>query len=129
VIAFSLIQRRSYIALCRLIAEFPSLRIDGAVYMRARPGTCLSRLRDRGREEESTIAIEYLEQLNTRHEEWLLPSVYQGQPLPDEQVPEKSLSLDGVPVLVLDCNSDFSPGSAKQAEMLSAIDKFVTGLD
>ena len=56
-----------------LMAEFPTLSIDGAIYVRTEPTTCLSRLRSRGREEESSIPLDYLSALHTRHEEWLLP--------------------------------------------------------
>jgi deoxycitidine kinase len=48
-----------------LMGEFPSLRIDGAVYVRTQPQTCLARLRQRGRAEEATIPVEYLEQVRT----------------------------------------------------------------
>ncbi len=41
------------------------------VYLRARPETCLERIKTRNRPEEQSITLDYLNQLHERHEEWL----------------------------------------------------------
>jgi deoxyadenosine/deoxycytidine kinase len=40
------------------------------VYLRAKPETCLERIRTRNRPEEQSITLDYLNQLHERHEEW-----------------------------------------------------------
>lgn len=117
-----------------LMGEFPSLRIDGAVYVRTQPQTCLARLRQRGRAEEATIPVEYLEQLHARHEEWLLGGSEEGSgtvPPPAAaaaavaaHAPWRAVSSDSVPVLVLDGEVDFEQSSSAQASFLDAIDAF-----
>ena len=41
------------------------------VYLRAKPETCLERIRTRNRPAEQSITLEYLQQLHQRHEQWL----------------------------------------------------------
>lgn len=41
------------------------------VYLRAKPETCLERIRTRNRPEEQSITVDYLKQLHERHEQWL----------------------------------------------------------
>ena len=43
----------------------------GYIYLKSNPITCLERINMRKRDEESTISIEYLEKLNTKHKKWL----------------------------------------------------------
>jgi deoxyadenosine/deoxycytidine kinase len=45
---------------------------DAILYLRTPAAECYQRLRARGRTEESTIPLEYLQQLEARHDEWLL---------------------------------------------------------
>jgi deoxycitidine kinase len=47
-------------------------RLDGIVYLRAPPTVCLTRIAGRGRTEESSVPLTYLEALHSRHEAWLL---------------------------------------------------------
>ena len=42
-----------------------------SVYLRAKPETCLERIRTRNRPEEQSITLDYLKQLDDRHEQWL----------------------------------------------------------
>lgn len=111
-----------------LTAEFDLLRLDGAVYLRTTPATCLARMRRRGRAEEAGMALPYLEQLHARHEEWLLPS---GLPLPQGGAlgagPQHSLASDGTPVLVVDWDADCEDGGPDQAAVVEAIAQFVRG--
>ena len=45
--------------------------MTGVIYLRARSSVCLERIKRRARDEETGISYEYLEELDTRHEEWL----------------------------------------------------------
>ena len=53
-----------------LTDQFPP-DFHGTIYLRASPAVCLERLRKRGRGEEKAVPLEYLDQLHSRHEEWL----------------------------------------------------------
>jgi deoxyadenosine/deoxycytidine kinase len=56
-----------------LAQQFPP-QFEGTIYLRTSPDVCLHRLKKRARGEESTIPLEYLQQLHSRHDEWCLPS-------------------------------------------------------
>lgn len=44
---------------------------DGIIYVKCSPEKCLERINIRGRSEENNISLDYLNKLNTYHEEWL----------------------------------------------------------
>ena len=106
----------------RLIEQVPALRVDAVVYMRTDPSTCMERVRSRGRFEEASIQLDYLEQLHERHERWLLQRSCGAVP------PRVSKSSDELPVLVLDCNGDFAVSQERQSAMVAAIDQFRNSL-
>ena len=109
-----------------LVDEQPVLKLDGAIYMHARPSTCMERLRHRDRAEEAGMELEYLEQLHARHEEWLRPNNGPGEVVRTSSDGESS---DGTPVLVLDCEGDFLNSEAQQAELVGAIEAFAAKLE
>ncbi|MBN1680470.1 MAG: deoxynucleoside kinase [Anaerolineae bacterium] len=45
---------------------------DAIIYLRTSADECFHRLQQRGRSEEQTVTLEYLQQLEDRHDEWLL---------------------------------------------------------
>ena len=45
---------------------------DGIIYMQCSPEKCLERINKRGREEENTISLDYINKLNKYHDDWLL---------------------------------------------------------
>ena len=45
---------------------------DLIIYLRTPAEVCMERIRQRGREEESGMTLEYLRQLETLHDEWLI---------------------------------------------------------
>ena len=54
-----------------MVKMAPTLVPDGFIYLRATPQTCMSRLKSRSRDEETTVDISYLEDLHKRHDDWL----------------------------------------------------------
>lgn len=44
---------------------------DGIIYIRSSPEVCLLRIKERGRNEETSISIEYLKELHECHDKWL----------------------------------------------------------
>ena len=48
--------------------------LDGIIYLRTSPETCLRRLKPRGRNEEKQVPLEFLKELHYQHENWLIPS-------------------------------------------------------
>ena len=53
------------------IAQDQELTPDGFIYLKARPETCIKRLRTRNRSEEAGVDRAYLENLHDKHESWL----------------------------------------------------------
>jgi deoxyadenosine/deoxycytidine kinase len=85
----------------------------GFIYMRTDPQVCYKRLQHRGRHEEAIVPFEYLMQLHTKHEQWLMER---------EGVAE---SLKEVPVLVVPCDQDFEHDTAEQERHMTAIAQFI----
>jgi len=56
-----------------LLNTFENLQLDGIIYLRTKPDTCLKRCRKRSRSEEGGIPIEYLTQIHERHERYSAP--------------------------------------------------------
>mmetsp|Transcript_87836 Transcript_87836/g.175719 ORF Transcript_87836/g.175719 Transcript_87836/m.175719 type:complete len:280 (-) Transcript_87836:284-1123(-) len=110
------------------ISENPCLNVDGFVYMRTSPATCLERTQRRGRAEEGGLPLEYLKELNERHEEWLCPSSSSSSSSSDSTTPVADLTVvstsDGVPVLVVDCNIDFQNNEERLEKIGAAIEHF-----
>eukprot|EP00890_Picochlorum_soloecismus_P004576 jgi/Picsp_1/5119/NSC_02482-R1_atp binding protein len=53
------------------IGQDRALTPDGFIYLKARPETCIKRLRNRNRSEEAGVDEAYLENLHDKHESWL----------------------------------------------------------
>ena len=102
-----------------LVSRHRELMPDLVVYLRCSPEIAKNRISKRGRKEESTISISYLEELHQEHDSWLCDprSLHQDsdaympqgeRPLDTRRAGRTLLDLLGanVPVLLLDANSD-----------------------
>ncbi|XP_067857346.1 deoxycytidine kinase 2-like isoform X2 [Heptranchias perlo] len=102
-----------------LINQFGSrITLEGIIYLQASPEKCLARLQQRGRDEEKEIQLDYLEQLHSRHENWLVKN---STELHFEH-------LKTIPVLVLDVNEDFEDDKSRQEMLFVQVKNFVNNL-
>lgn len=69
-----------------------NLNVDLIIYLKTSPQKALERINVRARSEENQIPLDYLEQLHSLHEDWLIQGKY---PVP-------------APVLVIDADKDLS---------------------
>lgn len=63
----------------QMLVANDSCHLDLIIYLRAEPETCLERIRTRNRPEEQSITLDYLKQLNDRHEDWLASKTLMNQ--------------------------------------------------
>ncbi|XP_060643287.2 deoxyguanosine kinase, mitochondrial isoform X1 [Anolis sagrei] len=91
------------------------LGLHGFLYLRAPPEICMERLRRRARAEESEVQLQYLEQLHTQHENWLLEKTTQVH----------SESVRDAPVLLLDVTKDFESDPKEQGRLMSQVKAFL----
>ncbi len=73
------------------------------IYLKCDAEICKQRIAKRGREEEASISLEYLQDLNKYHDAWLIDGA------------------DSSNTIVIDCNEDFESNPDKQKEMILKI--------
>jgi deoxyadenosine/deoxycytidine kinase len=73
------------------------------IYLKASSNTCADRIKKRGRIEEESISLEYLEGLNKYHDDWLLSDKLKSN------------------VIVIDCEEEFEQDEQKQNQMIEKI--------
>ena len=86
---------------------------NGFIYLRTKPNICYDRLKKRNRPEEAQVSLEYITRIHEKHEKWLIEK---------EGI---ALVLKEVPVLILDCDSDFENNRAEQEKHVEEVGAFV----
>lgn len=95
-----------------LIEQYSPLP-KGFIYLRTSPEVALTRLKKRHRFEEGSIALDYLQSLHRKHEEWLVEK---------QDVDE---IVKKVPVLVLDADAEFEQDFSRLERHMQAIAEFI----
>jgi len=95
------------------LVELYAVKPSGFIYLRTSPEVSYGRIKIRGRQEESAVPFSYIEQLHTKHEQWLVEKVGVAPYLVD------------TPVLILDCDGDFENDPEILEHHLSNIAKFI----
>jgi deoxyadenosine/deoxycytidine kinase len=71
-------------SILKYMANGLMMPVDKIVYLRSRPDDCMQRVRQRGRDGEESITLEYLEKVHKRHEDWLSEVQHETIETPDE---------------------------------------------
>ena len=87
----------------------------GFIYLKADPEVCFRRVQKRNRASEKALTIEYMADIDKKHDILL--------------VHKKAITktLQSVPVLVLDCNLDFVENISKMKEHAKQVEAFISG--
>ena len=85
----------------------------GFIYLKADPEVCFERVQKRNRSSEKSLTLEYIKQVDYWHNHFLVKK---------EEVTQ---TIKQVPVLVLDCNEDFSENESNMRLHLDKISTFL----
>jgi deoxyadenosine/deoxycytidine kinase len=85
----------------------------GFIYLKTDPEIAHQRIEKRSRASESGLPLAYLQQIATCHEQFLINK--------EHVIPE----LKNVPVLVLDCNTEFETNREVSMHHMNAVDRFI----
>lgn len=99
------------------LEQCPQACPDAILYLRTSPEICLERLKQRGRSEETSVTLQYLQQIHTRHEEWLMEKTV---PIPD--------NLSKTPVLVIDCSKNLIKDNDHREKVFEELQSFTNSL-
>lgn len=84
----------------------------GFIYMRTDPQVCYQRMCKRSRTEESAVPLDYLQKLHDKHEQWLIHKQ------------DVAPYIRDIPVLILECNTDFEHNKKEQEKHIGRIIEF-----
>jgi deoxyadenosine/deoxycytidine kinase len=109
------------------IGQDRALTPDGFIYLKARPETCIKRLRNRNRSEEAGVDEAYLANLHDKHESWL----HFGARQLDQYVKDEESLLQTVSALRRQGQAglDLSPQLAAQSPDGLSISMDIPGMD
>ena len=104
------------------------------IYLRCAPDISLQRLHHRNREEEHSIAPDYIRALHERHEHWLCGGDRAVVRNEDEDATGRStpvgmLSSSSLPVIVLDATADFRSTSCRDETDRSGVRSMAAQID
>lgn len=85
----------------------------GFIYLRVDPKIAYERIKKRNRHAEKTLSLRYLKQIHTRHENFLIHK---------NDILE---TLKNIPVLVLDCNTEFENNKKQLEEHIDLVQGFL----
>jgi deoxyadenosine/deoxycytidine kinase len=86
---------------------------QGFIYLRTTPHVSHARLTKRNRHEESSVALDYMEALHKKHEDWLIHKV------------EQPAYIAHIPVLALECDHDFEKDRNELDRHVALIKSFI----
>nr|XP_061803878.1 deoxyguanosine kinase, mitochondrial-like [Nerophis lumbriciformis] len=92
--------------------------LEGIIYLKAPPEKCMERLKLRGRPEEETVTLDYLQKLHEQHQKWLV----------DKSTEIHFEWLKKIPVLELDASMEFQSNPAAQNHFIKQVKDFFTAL-
>lgn len=95
------------------LVELYATRPTGFIYLQSSPDVSFDRIKMRGRQEESSVPYSYLEQLHTKHQDWLIEKKGVAPYLVD------------TPVLVLNCDQDFENNPELLNAHITEIARFI----
>lgn len=102
-----------------LVQEFGQrVALEGIIYLRAPPQTCMERLKIRGRPEEQEVTQDYLETLHVQHDKWLR----------DKTTEVDFEALRRAPVLQLDAGVEFKSDPDVQHQYITKVRDFFKSL-
>lgn len=86
----------------------------GFIYLQANPEVCLERMSKRNRSGESSVPLEYLQQIHDQHEQFLIHKTGIAK------------NLQNVPVLVLDVSEEFADNQVILKDLINKVQDFIT---